>query len=169
MKRALIFIGALFDEKELIYPYYRFREAGYEVDVAGTEAGEYKGKSGFAFPANLAFRQAKAADYAALVVPGGYAPDKIRRDADALRLMRDFHKAGKPIGMICHAGWVGVSAGLLKGVRLTSTSAIRDDLVNAGADWVDEEVVTDGGFVTSRSPDDLPAFMKALLAQAETK
>jgi len=169
MKKALIFIGPLFDEKELVYPYYRFLEAGYQVDVAGAEAGEYKGKSGFAFPANLAFAQAQADDYAVLFIPGGYAPDKIRRDADALRLAREFHKAQKPVGMICHAGWVGVSAGLLKGVRLTSVNAIRDDLVNAGAEWVDEEVVVHGGFVTSRSPDDLPAFMKALLAQAETK
>jgi len=166
-KKALMFIAPVFDEKEMIYPYYRLQEAGYVVDVAGPKAQEYKGKTGLAFEANLAFKDAREADYAALVIPGGYAPDKMRTDPDALKLVKAFHAAGKPIGMICHAGWVAASAGVIKGVRLTSTRAIKDDLVNAGAKWEDSEVVVDQGFVTSRSPADLPAFMPALLKELE--
>ena len=165
MKKALIFLGPLFDEREFIYPYYRLQEAGYHVDVAGQEAVAYQGKTGLEAKADIAYSMAKEADYDTLVIPGGYAPDKIRQDPDALRLVREFHEAGKPIGMICHAGWVAASAGVLGGVRLTSTRAIQDDLANAGARWEDAEVVVDGGFVTSRSPEDLPAFMKALLKE----
>lgn len=167
MKKALIFLGPLFDEKEFIYPYYRLMEAGYQVDVAGSELEAYAGKTGLPAKPDLLFSQAREADYAVLVIPGGYAPDKVRRDPAALELVRAFKKAGKPIGMICHAGWVAVSAGVLSGVRLTSTSAIKDDLINAGALWEDSEVVVDQGFVTSRAPGDLPAFMKALLAEME--
>ena len=166
-KKALMFIAPVVDEKELLYPYYRLQEAGYVVDVAGPKAQEYKGKTGLAFEAGLAFKEAREADYAALVIPGGYAPDKMRTDPDALKLVKAFHAAGKPIGMICHAGWVAASAGVIKGVRLTSTRAIKDDLVNAGAKWEDSEVVVDQGFVTSRSPADLPAFMLALLKELE--
>ncbi|HSK69154.1 MAG TPA: type 1 glutamine amidotransferase domain-containing protein [Candidatus Limnocylindria bacterium] len=167
MKKALVFIGPQFDDREFTYPYYRLREAGFEVDVAGAEAGEYKGKTEFKFKADIPFSEAREEDYAVLVIPGGYAPDKIRTEPRALDLVRAFKKAGKPIGMICHAGWVAASAGVLEGVRLTSTKAIKDDLVNAGAKWEDAEVVVDGGFVTSRNPDDLPAFMKALLGELE--
>ncbi|MDD4080165.1 MAG: type 1 glutamine amidotransferase [Eubacteriales bacterium] len=167
MKKALIFLDSLFDEKEFIYPYYRFQEAGYHVDVAGHEAVEYKGKSGLKAKADMIYSMVNVADYDTLVIPGGYAPDRIRRDPAALELVRTFRQAGKPIGMICHAGWVAVSAGVLKGVRLTSTTAIKDDLVNAGAVWEDSEVVVDGGFVTSRAPADLPAFMRELLRQLE--
>ena len=142
-------------------------EAGYQVDVAGSELEAYAGKAGLPAKPDLLFSQAREADYAVLVIPGGYAPDKVRRDPAALELVRAFKKAGKPIGMICHAGWVAVSAGVLSGVRLTSTSAIKDDLINAGALWEDSEVMVDQGFVTSRAPGDLPAFMKALLAETE--
>ncbi len=163
MKKALMFIGPIFDEFEFIYPYYRLQEAGYKVDVAGEKTGEYKGKTGLAARANITFKEAKEADYDTLVIPGGYAPDKVRREKEALDLVRAFHKSGKPIAMICHAGWVGASAGVMKGVRVTSSPGIKDDLTNAGAQWEDSEVVGDQGFVTSRAPDDLPAFMKALL------
>ena len=167
MKKALIFLGPLFDEKEFIYPYYRLKEAGWQVDVAGSEAVVYQGKTGLEAKADLTFSAVKEADYGTLVIPGGYAPDKIRRDPAALALVRSFKLAGKPIGMICHAGWVAASAGVLRGVRLTSTPAIKDDLVNAGAAWEDREVVVDSGFVTSRSPQDLPAFMRELLRALE--
>lgn len=166
-KKALMFIAPKFDEKETIYPYCRLQEAGYEVDVAGTREGEYKGKTDFTFEANITFKDAKEADYDALVIPGGYAPDKVRTDPDALRLVKAFRASQKPIAMICHAGWVAASADVIKGVRLTSTKAIKDDLVNAGAQWEDSEVVVDQGFVTSRSPADLPAFMKALLKELD--
>lgn len=165
MRKALIFIGPLFDEKEFIYPYYRLQEAGYQVDVAGSKREEYKGKTDLSATANLSFQEAKEADYEALVIPGGYAPDKVRRDQDALALVKAFKEAGKPIAMICHAGWVAVSADVIRGVRLTSTPAIKDDLTNAGAKWEDAPVVVDQGFVTSRNPDDLPVFMEALLKE----
>lgn len=167
MKKALMFIGPIFDEFEFIYPYYRLQEAGYQVDVAGEKAEEYKGKTGLVGKANLTFAQAREADYDTLVIPGGYAPDKIRREQAALDLVRAFKKSGKPIAMICHAGWVAASAGVLKGVRVTSSTGIKDDLANAGAIWEDAQVIVDQGFITSRSPDDLPAFMKALLEQLD--
>lgn len=168
-KRVLIFIAPLFDEREFIYPYYRLLEAGYTVDVAGPKAGSYKGKTDFSFDAPLAFQGLKATDYDALLVPGGFAPDKIRTEQAALDMVRAFKEAGKPIAMICHAGWVAASADVIKGVRLTSTKAIKDDLVNAGADWVDEEVVVDQGLITSRGPADMPAFMRAFIKEIETK
>lgn len=163
MKKALILTAPLFDEREFIYPYYRLKEAGFQVDVAGPKKGPYQGKTGFEIEADMPFGDAGAQAYAALVIPGGYAPDKIRSHPDALELVRAFKKAGKPIAIICHAGWVAASAGIVKGVKLTSTKTIRDDLVNAGADWVDAEVVEDQGIISSRGPDDMPAFMKALL------
>ena len=166
-KRALILIAPLFDEREFIYPYYRLLEEGYTVDVAGPKADTYKGKTDFSFEASLAFKGLKASDYDALLVPGGFAPDKIRTEQAALDLVRAFKEAGKPIAMICHAGWVAASAGIAKGVKLTSTKAIKDDLVHAGADWVDEEVVVDQRMVTSRGPDDMPAFMRAFIKEIE--
>ena len=166
-KRALMFIAPQFDEKEFIYPYYRLQEAGYVVDVAGEKAEEYKGKSDLSFEADITYADANEGDYDTLVIPGGFAPDKMRTNSDALELVRAFHKANKPIAMICHAGWVAVSADVIDGVKLTSTKAIKDDMVNAGAKWEDSEVVVDQGFITSRSPDDLPVFMKTLLDELE--
>lgn len=166
-KKALIFIAQDFDEKEFIYPYYRLQEAGYKVDVAGEKTQAYKGKSDLTFEADITYADAKEENYDALVIPGGFAPDKMRTNEDALDLVRAFNSAKKPVAMICHAGWVAASADVVKGVRLTSTKAIKDDMVNAGALWEDSEVVVDQGFVTSRSPDDLPAFMKALLQELE--
>ena len=163
MKKILIFTADVFDDREFIYPFYRVQEAGYEVDVAGPEKGKYKSKNGFENEANLAFSDAKTEDYDALIIPGGYAPDKIRTSEDALRLTKEFKDAGKPIAMICHAGWVGASANVIDGGKMTSTPTIKDDMINAGANWVDEEVVVDKGFITSRKPEDLPAFMQALL------
>ena len=164
-RRILIFIAAQFDEREFIYPYYRLQEAGYQVVVAAPKAGTYKGKTTFEWEAEAAFGDVQEADFAALVIPGGFAPDKIRVEKAALRLVQDFKKAGKPIAMICHAGWVAASADVVRGVKLTSTKAIKDDMVNAGAHWEDREVIVDKGFITSRSPDDLPAFTKALLKE----
>lgn len=163
--KILVFLAAQFDEREFIYPYYRMLEAGYGVVVAGPKKETYKGKTTFEWPVDAAFSGVKEADFDALIIPGGFAPDKIRVEQGALQLVQAFKKAGKPIAMICHAGWVAASAGAIKGVKLTSTKAIKDDLVNAGAVWVDKEVVVDQGFITSRSPADLPAFTKALLKE----
>lgn len=163
MKKILLLTADLFDERELIYPYYRVQEAGFEAEVAATEAKAYKSKAGMSFKADKAFKDISADDYAGLIIPGGFAPDKIRTDEDAINLVKAFHEADKPIAMICHAGWVGISAGILKDKKATSVKAISDDMKNAGANWVDEEVVVDGNLITSRTPADLPVFMEAFL------
>lgn len=161
-KKFLSFIADKYDEKEFIYPYYRLQEEGYEVDIAGTKAEEYKGKDGLAQKADITFADVNVEDYAGLVIPGGFAPDRMRQDKDALEIVRKFHEQKKPIAMICHAGWVGISAGILDGVRATATTAIKDDMVNAGVEWSDEPVI-DGNIVTARNPGDLPVYVKMIL------
>lgn len=163
MKKILSFVADLFDEKELFYPAIRLREAGYAVEFAGPLAAEYSGKVGLRQKADLAFDEIDVEEYDGLLIPGGYAPDKIRVHQAALDAVLAFHEAGKPIGMICHAGWVGASAGILKGRSVTSTKAIKDDLVNAGAHWVDEAPVIDGNLVTARNPNDLHTYTRAFL------
>ncbi len=164
-KTVCILVDNLYNDFEFWIPYYRMKEAGAEVVVAGPKAGgTYTGKAGLEAKADKAFGQVDAASLDGLIIPGGYAPDIIRRDVDALALVRAVDEAGKTLAFICHAGWVPISAGVVKGRTLTSYFAIKDDLVNAGADWVDAEVVEDGNFVTSRTPDDLPAFNKAVIA-----
>lgn len=167
MKKILLLTADLFDERELIYPYFRVQEAGFGADVAGEEAKAYKSKAGLSFEANKAFKDIKADDYAGLIIPGGFAPDKIRVNKDALNLVKAFNDQEKPIAMICHAGWVGISAGILEGVEATAVSMIKDDMINAGVTWKDEEVVVSKNIITSRTPDDLPAFMKAFLEAVE--
>src|SRR5690606_37063966 len=131
---------------------------GAEVHVAGLEAGrKYIGKYGVPLVSDLTFQQLASAGYDGLYVPGGWAPDKLRRYEDVLRLTREFHEARKPIAHICHAGWVLVSAKICEGFTMTSTPGIKDDLENAGAVWVDEEVVVDRHIVSGRRPPDLPA------------
>ena len=164
-KTVGILVDAMYNDFEFWIPYYRMREAGAEVVVIGPRAGgAYKSKAGLEAKADKAYGQVDAASLDGLIIPGGYAPDLIRRDQDALALVRSVDEAGKTLAFICHAGWVPISAGVVEGRRLTSFSAIKDDLVNAGAQWVDAEVVEDGNFVTSRTPDDLPAFNKAVIA-----
>lgn len=163
MKKILSFVADLFDEKELFYPAIRMKEEGYEVIFAGPEAKEYSGKIGMKQTADISFRDIKVQDYDGLLIPGGYSPDKVRMHEAALEAVRKFNQAGKPIAMICHAGWIGASAGIIKGRKMTSTRSIRDDLVNAGADWVDEAPVVDGNLVTGRNPDDLHTYMAAFI------
>lgn len=165
-KTVVIFVDNYYEDKEFWYPKLRLMEAGAEVVVAGPEAGKtYKGKNGLPADSDVAFDALAAAGVDALVIPGGYCPDLIRRHRAALDFTRAMDEAGKVIAFICHAGWVPISAGIVNGRRLTSFFAIKDDLVNAGADWVDEEVVVDGKMITSRNPDDLPAFCKAIIAE----
>ncbi|MEO3947572.1 type 1 glutamine amidotransferase domain-containing protein [Gorillibacterium sp. CAU 1737] len=164
-KKVLAFCDTDFEDLEMWYPILRLREAGAEVVIAGPEAGTvYKGKYGVPLTSDIAYADADSASYDGLYVPGGWAPDKMRRDADVLRLTQEFHEAAKPIGQICHAGWVLASAKIVKGYTLTSTPGIRDDLENAGAIWVDEEAVVDRNLVSGRRPPDLPAFMRELIA-----
>jgi protease I len=162
--RVLILAADLFEDMELLYPLYRLREADVQVTLASLGGAEVTGKKGHGpVPADTDIADTAAGDFDALVVPGGFAPDKLRRDAHVLELVRSFDADDKPIAFICHAGWVPISAGILKGRRATSVGAIRDDMVNAGVDWVDEETVVDGNLISARTPDDLGPWMRALL------
>ena len=166
-KRAAVMIGPLFEDSEATYPYYRLQEAGAEVRFVGAEAGaELVGKKGQDLTTDVAAGDLSAADLDLLVIAGGFGPDKLRRDDGVKELVAGMDEAGKPIGFICHAGWVPISAGIVADRRVTSVDAIADDLRNAGAEWEDAEVVVDRNFVTSRRPPDLPAFMRAVIAVA---
>lgn len=163
-KKVLILLDDLYNELEFWYPKLRLAEAGVEVLVAGPAAGgTYRSKIGLPAVADVAFEDVDASELDGLVIPGGYAPDRIRRSKAALDLVRAVHDRGCPLAFICHAGWVPISAGILPGRTVTSFSSIKDDMVNAGATWVDEPVVVDGNLVSSRTPDDLPGFCLAFL------
>ena len=166
-KRAAVMIGPLFEDVEATYPYYRLKEEGADVDLIGVEGGqEVTGKKGQSLTTDRAASELSADDLDLLVIAGGFGPDKLRTDEGVKRLVREMDDAGKPIAFICHAGWVPASAGILEGRRVTSYPTIADDVRNAGAEWEDSEVVVDGNLVSSRRPDDLPAFMRALIAVA---
>jgi protease I len=163
-RRVLILAADDFEDMELLYPLYRLREEDVAVTVAGLDEYPVTGKKGHGpVDVDATVEEVSAADYDALVIPGGYAPDKLRRSQAVLDLVRAFDEDGKPIAFICHAGWVPISAKILKGRRATSVGAIRDDMVNAGADWVDEATVVDGSLISARRPADLGPWMKALL------
>jgi protease I len=150
---------------ELLYPVFRLREEGVAVTIAGLDMQPVHGKKGYGpLPVDTTVDHLSADTFDALVVPGGFAPDKLRRSPEVLDLVRGFDAAGKPIAFICHAGWVPISAKILKGRRATSVGAIRDDMENAGVDWVDEATVVDGNLISARTPDDLGPWMRALLA-----
>jgi protease I len=166
-RRAAVMIGPLFEDAEAVYPYYRLQEAGAEVTVVGLEGGTtVTGKKGMDLEVDKAAEDVSADDFDLLVIAGGFGPDKLRTDEGVLGLVRELNDQDKPIAFICHAGWVPASAGVVSGRRLTSVPAIKDDLVNAGADWEDSEVVVDGNFISSRRPPDLPAFMRATIEVA---
>ncbi|MEW6263594.1 MAG: type 1 glutamine amidotransferase domain-containing protein [Thermodesulfobacteriota bacterium] len=164
-KKVIIPAEEMYNEFELWYPYYRLKEAGAGVTVVGTGREKtFKSKVGLPVTVDADIDQIKAADYDGIVIPGGYAPDFMRRSPAMVKLVRDLNEQGKVVAAICHAGWMLTSADIVRGRTLTSFFAIKDDLVHAGAIWVDQEVVVDGNLITSRKPDDLPAFMKAVLA-----
>jgi protease I len=163
--RVLILAADLFEDVELLYPLYRLREEGIAVTVAGLTREPVHGKKGHGPVAvDTTVDDVDPGDFDALVVPGGYAPDKLRRSPRVRELVRAFDAAAKPIAFICHAGWVPISAGILEGRRATSVDAIRDDMVNAGVDWVDEACVVDGNLISARTPADMGPWMRALLA-----
>jgi protease I len=166
-KRAAVMIGPQFEDTEATYPYYRLQEEGAAVELIGVEAGrELTGKHGQPLTTDRAASDLSAEDLDVLVIAGGMGPDKLRMNEGVQRLIREMDVAGKPIAFICHAGWVPVSAGILEGRRVTSYPTIADDCRNAGAVWEDAEVVVDGNLISSRRPDDLPAFMTALIGVA---
>jgi protease I len=167
-RKVLILAADDFEDMELLYPLYRLIEEGVAVTVAGLDEHPVRGKKGYGpLPVGATVAQVVEPDFDALVIPGGYAPDKLRRSDVVLDLVRAFDEAGKPIAFICHAGWVPISAKIIKGRRATSVSAIRDDMINAGADWVDEPTVVDGHLISARTPADLGPWMKALLRALE--
>jgi protease I len=164
-RTVLVLAADLFEDMELLYPVFRLREEGVVVTVAGLDDQPVHGKKGYGpLAVDTTVDELSADTFDALVVPGGFAPDKLRRSAKVLDLVRDFDAAGKPIAFICHAGWVPISAKILNGRRATSVGAIRDDMENAGVHWVDEATVVDGNLISARTPDDLGPWMKALLA-----
>jgi protease I len=164
-KRIAILVDNFYQEMEVWYPLFRFQEAGATVVTVGARAGAtYGSKHGYPVECQLSYGDAKAADFDGVVVPGGYAPDHIRRHPEAVQFVRDLNAQGKLVAAICHGPWVLCSArGMLKGRKATSFFAIKDDVVNAGAQWLDAEVVVDHNLVTSRKPEDLPAFCKAAI------
>jgi protease I len=169
-RKVLLLAASEFEDMELLYPLYRLREEDVTVTVAGLDDQPVSGKKGHGpVPVDTTVDGLSANDFDALVIPGGYAPDKLRRSAAVLDLVRAFDDAGKPIAFICHAGWVPISAGIVRGKRGTSVGAIKDDLVNAGLLWEDSPVVVDGNLISSRTPADLPQFMRALIRALETR
>jgi protease I len=163
-RRVLFFAGPLYEDLELWYPKIRLEEEGATTVVAGTGEKTYPGKKGYPLTVDASVDDVSAADFDGLVIPGGYAPDIMRRSRRLLELTREIHAAGKPIAFICHAGWVPISAGIVRGRRGTSVGAIKDDLVNAGMLWEDSPCVVDGNLISARTPADLAPFMRALIA-----
>jgi deglycase len=168
-KVVLFFAGPLYEDLELWYPKIRLEEEGARTVVAGTGEKTYQGKKGYPITVDTSVDQIRAGDFDGLVIPGGYAPDIMRRSPKLLQLTREIFEAGKPVAFICHAGWVPISAGIVEGKRGTSVSAIKDDLVNAGLLWEDSPVVVDGNLISSRTPADLGVFCKAIIAALGSK
>lgn len=168
MKKIAILLENLFDERELIYPYYRLLEAGYEVDLIGTEKDtNYSSKAGYSQKSTHASKDVSSKDYDAVVIPGGFSPDYMRRCKETVDFVKDMNKEDKLIAAICHGPWMLASCCDLKGKKVTSFPSLKDDLLNAGAEYIDQEVVKDGNLITSRKPDDLPAFLKEIINTIE--
>lgn len=167
-KKVIQLVSNDFEDLELWYPVHRLCEEGAVVDIVGEKANEkYVGKYGVPIVSDIAFADINPADYDAILVPGGWSPDLLRRFDAVLEMVRHFDETKQPIGQICHAGWVLISADVLKGVNVTSTPGIKDDMTNAGAVWHDEPVVVDGHIVSSRRPPDLPDYMREFIAVLE--
>ena len=162
-KKIAIFTADLHDEREFWYPYYRMIEEGAEVTVIGPHAGTFAGKTGLPVTADLDIHKANTDEFDALIIPGGYGPDHMRRVPAMVEFVKHMHEEGKVVAAICHAGWMLASAEILQGRTVTSYIAIRDDLVHAGAEWIDRDVVIDSNIITSRFQDDLPSFTRAII------
>jgi len=162
-KKVLFFAGPLYEDLELWYPKIRLEEEEATTTVAGLGERTYQGKRGYPVTVDADVDQVDAARFDGLVIPGGYAPDQLRRYDRVLQITREIYQAGKPLAFICHAGWVPISAKILKGKRATSVRAIKDDMENAGVIWQDAPVVVDGSLISSRTPADLPHFCRALI------
>jgi protease I len=160
-KRIAVLVADLYQEMEVWYPLLRFREEGAQTIAVGAEAGKtYASKRGYPVVADRSVAEVSATDFDAVIIPGGWAPDALRQDERVLKFVREMDRSAKVVAAICHAGWVLCSAGILRGRKATCFVAIKDDLINAGANYTDEEVVVDGNLITSRVPTDLPAFCR---------
>jgi protease I len=162
-KTLLTFVDDIYEDLELWYPKLRLEEAGFALRMAGPELKTYSGKHGYPAKADALINDMQSGDFCGLLIPGGFMPDKLRRDPKVLSLTREFFVQGKLVAFICHGGWIPVSAKILKGKRATGSRGIKDDLENAGAIWVDEPVVIDGNLISSRTPRDLAPFAKAMV------
>ena len=162
--RILALVGDDYEDLELWYPKLRLEEAGAHVTLAGSMQGRtYSGKHGYPCTSDAAIADMEVGDFHGIVIPGGWMPDALRRNEKVLDLVREFAAQGKLVAAICHGGWIPISAGVYRGVRVTGSPGIKDDLMNAGAIWEDTQVVVDRHFVSSRKPGDLPAFMEAIV------
>src|SRR6266478_6022421 len=162
-KKVLKFVDDVYEDLELWYPKLRLEEAGFAMTMAAHELKTYSGKHGYPATADALISEMKTSDFCGLLIPGGFMPDKLRRDPDVLALTRDCFEQGKLVAFICHGGWIPISARILKGKSVTGSLGIKDDLENAGATYVDEAVVVDKNLVSSRTPRDLAPFAKAML------
>lgn len=168
-RRIAILVEDLYQDQEVWYPYFRLKEAGVEVTVVGTHKTEYTSKYGYPISASVTADKVSAKAFDGVLIPGGYAPDILRRYPSVLTFVKAMHQDRKVIAAICHGGWVLCSADILRGRTVTGFFAIKDDLTNAGAKYVDREVVRDGHLITSRTPDDLPAFLRTLLSALQER
>lgn len=163
-KRLLLFAGDVYEDLELWYPKLRMKEAGAEVVIAAPEAGKtYIGKHGYPCVSDVSYQYVSADAFDGVIIPGGFMPDKLRREPKVLQLVRDFAQSGKLVAAVCHGGWIPISAKVYKGVCVTGSLGIKDDLENAGAVWKDAPVIIDKNFVSSRNPDDLPDFCLGII------
>ncbi|WP_082235635.1 type 1 glutamine amidotransferase domain-containing protein [Halobacillus massiliensis] len=169
-KKVIALVSKDFEDLELWYPLLRLQEEGATIHLVGEKAGtEYPGKYGVPATSDYGFDDIRPENYDGILVPGGWSPDKLRRYESVLNMVRHMDEHKKPIGQICHAGWVLISAGILEGRQVTSTPGIKDDMINAGAEWLDKPVVQDGHLISARRPPDLPPYAKAfadLLAES---
>ncbi len=167
--RVAILVEEMYEDMELQYPLFRLREEGLIVDIVGTDKGkEYRGKHGYPTVSDLASSEVSADDYDGVIVPGGYSPDRMRRCPDTIRFVKDMCNKGKIVAAICHGPWMMASCCDLKGKKVTGFFSIKDDLANAGAEYVDREVVVSGNLITSRGPQDLIVFTREIIRSLNT-
>lgn len=162
-KKIALFVANLYEDMELWYPYLRMKEEGADVVIIGPEMDTFTGKHGVPVKTDKPINLVVAKEFDALIIPGGYSPDHMRRSPTMIEFVKQMNEGGKIIAAICHAGWMLASAGIIKGKRVTSFYSIKDDMVNAGAKWVDEEVVKDENIITSRNPGDLPVYCRTII------
>lgn len=162
-KRIALFIEKMYEDLEFWYPYLRMKEEGADTVIIGPKVDTYTGKHGLPAKADQSIIGVRPDEFNALIIPGGYSPDHMRRVPEMVQFVKDMNEQGKYIAAVCHAPWMLASAGILKGRKVTSFFSIKDDLLNAGAEWIDQEVICDSNLITSRNPNDLPAFCRAII------